>query len=70
MNRAQCLQMYNPAPTYIRNEVNVCKDCKQTYWLVGRVTAECANCGYPMPLSHPQSHTTEYSLGGRSYRNG
>lgn len=34
-------------------EPNHCPRCHGTAWHVGRITAECARCGTPLPLFHP-----------------
>ncbi len=34
------------------NGRNVCPWCSREHWLMGRVTAECANCGYAIPLQN------------------
>lgn len=47
-----------PAPKgfalfYRVGEPNHCPSCMGTNWHVGRVSAECAGCGTPLPLHHP-----------------
>jgi uncharacterized protein (DUF983 family) len=37
---------------YRRGERNRCPGCGREHWLVGRVTAECANCGTALLLDH------------------
>jgi hypothetical protein len=36
---------------YREGEVNYCPGCGRTHWLIGRILAECANCGTAKPLS-------------------
>lgn len=36
---------------YHEGEVNRCPQCGHKGWHVGRVTAECAHCGHPLPLA-------------------
>lgn len=31
-----------------------CPACAAGNWLVGRVSAECGQCGYPLMLAHPE----------------
>lgn len=41
-----------PAPLcYHEGEVNRCPQCGHKGWHVGRITAECAHCGHPLPLA-------------------
>lgn len=41
-----------PAPLcYHPGELNRCPQCNGKAWHVGRVTAECSNCGHPLPLA-------------------
>ncbi|MDF7775509.1 hypothetical protein P1X14_09645 [Sphingomonas sp. AOB5] len=35
---------------YRANETNHCPGCGQSHWMIGRMTAECANCGTALPL--------------------
>lgn len=39
-------------PTYREGEHLRCPQCSGTQWHIGRVTAECASCGNPIPLAH------------------
>lgn len=46
-------QINRPAPLcYYEGEPNRCPQCQNKSWHVGRVTAECAHCGHPLPLAH------------------
>lgn len=45
-----------PAPSryqqlYRPGERNICPGCGGTHWDVGRLSAECANCGTPVMLA-------------------
>ena len=40
---------------YRAAEVNHCPGCARSQWLVGRVSAECAFCGFVLPLLHPRT---------------
>jgi hypothetical protein len=46
-----------PAPLYYSDQVNRCPGCWGTNWHVGRLTAECGFCGYPMALAEAGSAT-------------
>lgn len=35
---------------YRPQETNHCPGCGQTHWMIGRTTAECANCATALPL--------------------
>ena len=40
--------------TYSIGEPQRCPFCTGRHWLVGRALAECAFCGFALPLEHPQ----------------
>jgi len=39
------------AVNYVPGDVNRCPSCGGRRWTAGRVTAECWNCGLPLPIS-------------------
>lgn len=45
---------------YRRAEPNHCPGCGRSQWLVGRSTAECANCGTALPII--QSASSDISI--------
>jgi len=36
---------------YITGEINHCPGCWRSQWIVGRRSAQCAFCGYALPLA-------------------
>ena len=42
-------------PTYREGEGARCSQCNGTHWIIGRINAECAHCGNPLPLAHPKA---------------
>lgn len=44
------------AKTYRPGTMTACPDCGNANWLVGRSTAECANCATALPLSADTGH--------------
>ena len=39
------------AANYLPGDVNRCPSCGGRRWTVGRVTADCWNCGLPLPIA-------------------
>lgn len=35
-----------------------CPSCGAASWLVGRITAECSQCTFPLQLPHPSRRST------------
>jgi hypothetical protein len=42
-------------PLYHQGKPNHCPGCSHSWWLVGRASAECWNCGTALPLA-PHDH--------------
>jgi hypothetical protein len=45
-----CLVKFAPSIVYRPNECTRCPGCTKMNWYIGRVTAECAFCGWTLPL--------------------
>lgn len=43
---------------YRQTEKNVCPGCAAAAWHVGRFSAECAHCGFAIPLVSPVAPAT------------
>lgn len=40
------------SPVYRSGMTNVCPCCGGSSWWIGRTSAECSDCGSPLPLVH------------------
>lgn len=54
-------------PVYHPNEANRCLGCSRSHWLVGRQSAECAFCGFVLPLEESVSGSGLFTSRGRRH---
>lgn len=56
--------------TYRPGETRTCPECGAAHWLVGRLLAECNDCGTVVPLGEVKLHGAGADRGRRGWKHG